>query len=793
MKVSQNWLKEYIDISDSPEDVADSLTALGLEASYEIKGKNFTNVVLGKVESCNPHPDADKLSVCEVDTGNGDLQTIVCGAPNVKAGIHVPVARVGAEFNGGDFKIKKAKLRGVESNGMICSGKELAFNNDHEGILILNTDAELGTPIEEILQFEEDVLYELDLTPNRGDCLSHLGVARDLAALSLQKIKQSKIQFKESSQQASDAVSVFIKDKDACPRYAARVIKGVTVAPSPNWLKQKLEAVGLSSINNVVDAANFVLMDRGHPLHTFDLAAIEDNTINVRYAKKDESFTTLDGVKHKLSDFHLLICDGKKPVALAGIMGGENSEISENTTDVLIESAYFNPTVVRKGAKILDLSTDASRRFERDTDMENVTHSLNQLTALIQQLAGGEILQGIVDVYPKKKEKTTIQFSPETCRNLLGIELSDKEIQSIFSSLQIESKAKSGTMECTIPHFRNDLEREVDLCEEVARVYGYDNIPSSQRYTASYAAFTEDAQELDSLLRTHLHSCGFHEHYSNSLFSESFSRHFAAGDAVELHNPLSRDMAFLRNSILPGLLMAAVYNEKRQEKGFCLFEIGAVHNTSPKTETGSKEKIQLGLLWYGDPALHWRKYEDRDLYHCKGEIEKLLSSCSISQISFKPANSQGFTTLLKIYSNKTQIGIMGIPENALLKQYDLKQAPILADLSLQSLRELWGNRKHNYTSPPQFPATSRDIALQVNREIPAESLLITIKKDGGDHLKKVSLFDVYQPTDVGETQKSLAFSLQFQSESATLKDAEVDSVMSKILDSLQKAHGAVQR
>ncbi|MDP6853112.1 MAG: phenylalanine--tRNA ligase subunit beta [Candidatus Marinimicrobia bacterium] len=793
MKVSQNWLKEYIHISDTPGEVADYLTALGLEASYEVKGKNFTNVVLGRVESCNPHPDADKLSVCEVDTGSGELNQIVCGAPNVKAGIHVPVAQVGAEFNGGDFKIKKAKLRGVESNGMICSGKELAYNDDHEGILILDTDAELGTPIENILNFEEDVLFELDLTPNRGDCLSHIGVARDLAALTKQKIKSQDIQIQEISSKVSEVVSVSIEDKDACPRYAARVVKGVKVGPSPSWLVQKLEAVGLSSINNVVDAANFVLMDKGHPMHTFDLAEIEDQKIKVRYAKEGESFTTLDGVKHKLSNFHLLICDGKKPVALAGIMGGENSEISESTTDVLIESAYFNPTVVRKGAKTLDLSTDASRRFERDTDMDNVIQSINQLAGLIQKVAGGEILQGIVDEYPDQKDSTTILFSPEYCRNLLGIDISDEDIQSIFSSLQIQSRIKNGKMECTIPLFRNDLEREVDLCEEIARVYGYDNIPSSQKYSASYAAFTEDDQELDSLLRTHLQSCGFHEHYSNSLFGESFTSHFAGGEAVELHNPLSRDMAYMRNSILPGLLMAADYNEKRQEKGFNLFEIGAIHNTNTKTETGSKEKFQLGLLWYGEPALHWRKYEDRDLFHCKGEIEKLLATCGISQISFKPANAQGFTIALKIYSRKTQIGVLGIPENSILKQYDLKRAPIIADLSLHSLRDLWKNRKQSYTSPPQFPATSRDIALQVNREIPAEALLMTIKKDGGDHLKKVSLFDVYQPTDVGETQKSLAFSLQFQSESATLIDAEVDSVMSKILDSLQKAHGAVQR
>ena len=361
MKVSLNWLKDYLDVYGTAEEISDTLTALGLEASYEIIGKSFTNVVLGKVVKCGPHENADKLSVCEVDTGDGKNHTIVCGAPNVKSGIHVPVAKVGATLNNGDFKIKQAKLRGVESSGMICSERELAISDEHEGIMILDTKAELGTPIEEILIFKEDTLFEIDLTPNRGDCLSHLGVARELGIGSGKDVKQRAVVINESANPTSNEIKVTIADPDACPRYAARVVMGVKVEPSPQWLVDRLASIGQSSINNIVYAANYVLMDSGHPMHTFNLDTISGNEIIVRYAKKGEKFTTLDNEKRDLKVFHLLICDAKKPIALAGIMGGINSEINDGTINILIESAYFTPTVVRKGAKVLDLSKEASR------------------------------------------------------------------------------------------------------------------------------------------------------------------------------------------------------------------------------------------------------------------------------------------------------------------------------------------------------------------------------------------------------------------------------------------------
>ena len=793
MKISLNWLKDYLTLDLSDQTIADKLTELGLEAIFTNTGKSFKGVVLGKVLECYPHPDADKLSVCQVDIGNDGNIGVVCGAHNVKAGIYVPVATVGAELYNGELKIKKSKIRGIISNGMICSGRELAYNDDHEGILILNTKEKLGIPIENILIFSENVIFELDLTPNRGDCLSHLGVARELGIVTDQEVSRREIKLEENGAKTGNRVTVHIDVPDACHRYTARVIEGVKVGPSPEWLIERLNSIGLSSINNVVDAANYVLMDSGHPMHTFDLGKINGETINVRFAKKGEKFITLDNVERKLNDFHMLICDDKRPIALAGIMGGSNSEITEYTTDILLESAYFDPTVVRKGSKVLDISTEASRRFERDTDIEGVIPALNQLAQLIHEVAGGSILKGVVDEYPQRHKPRVVNFSLEKCKSLLGIDLNEKELCRIFKTLQITFKKKNSMLQCIIPSFRNDLEREVDLCEEVARVVGYHNIPLTDQFTGSFNSLIEDDQLLDSHLRNHLQASGFQEHFSNSLIGGNYTEHFSGGKAVKIKNDLSQEMAFIRNSILPGLLMAASYNEKRQEKGFKLFEIGAIHNHSIKSQTQTKEKFHMGLLWYGKSAMHWREFEDRDMFRSKGEITHLLNSFGLIDIKYKIGHSQGFDTALKIYFGKTQLGIFGIPSSDILNEYDIILTPMICDISMEVLREIWKHRKYSYHAPPQYPSINRDIALQVTRNVPSEDLFKTIRKEGGDFLKDISLFDVYQAEEVGDKNKSLAFSLKFQSKAATLKDSEVDAVVNTILNSLNKTHGAIQR
>ena len=782
-----------MELNLSDQEISDKLTQLGLESTFNKSGKSFSGVVLGKIVKCDPHPNADKLSICIVDIGDLESHKIVCGAPNVKSNIKVPVAKIGAELNNGSFIINKTKLRGVTSNGMICSGKELGYDDDHKGILVLETDVSLGTPIEQILHFKEDVIFDLDLTPNRGDCLSHFGVARELSIISKQKISREKYEIEENSENINDLVSIEIKDNKACPRYVARLIKGVSVGPSPKWLIECLESIGLKSINNIVDLANYVLMNTGHPMHTFDLQNICESKINVRFAKKNEKIITLDNVERKLNDFHLLICDSKKPIALAGIMGGLNSEITNSTKDILIESAYFDPKIIRKGAKKLDLSTEASRRFERDTDIDSIIKSVDELACLIKKVAGGDIVNGIIDEYPNKRDKTLIIFSIEKCNALLGLSLKEKKIKEIFKLLGIDMDKYGNDFHCIIPSYRNDLERDVDLFEEVARIIGYDNIPSSNIFSASFSSFVDDEQLLDNKIRMQLQSIGFHEHYSNSLLSEEFTRHFKNGDPVKIKNPLSKEMEFMRNSILPGLIMAAVYNEKRQQKNFKLFEIGAVHNLSNKSYTNTKEKFHLGLVWHSQANLHWRNHGNRDIFNCKGEITQFLNSLGFDKIQFKICDIQGFHMSLKIFHDKTQLGFLGLLDDSLMNKYDVKSNLMICDISIMELRQIKKHKKFIFKPPSQYPSINRDIALQVKQDISSEDLFYVIKKEGGDLLKDVCLFDVYQSEDVGDDSKSLAFSLKFQSEKSTLTDVQVDPIINRILESLNKCHGAIQR
>jgi len=793
MKISLNWLNNFLELSLSDKEISDKLTQLGLESTFNKLGKSFSGVVLGKIIQCDPHPNADKLSICIVDIGDVENHEIVCGAPNVKSNIKVPVAKIGAELNNGSFTISKTKLRGITSNGMICSGKELGYNDNHEGILILDVDDSLGTPIEEILHFKEDVIFDLDLTPNRGDCLSHLGVARELSIISKQKISREKHKIEENSESINDLVSIEIQDKKACPRYVARLIKGISVGPSPQWLIECLESIGLKSINNIVDLANYVLMNTGHPMHTFDLQNICENKISVRFAKKNEKLITLDNVERKLNDCHLLICDAKKPIALAGIMGGLNTEITNSTKDVLIESAYFDPKIIRKGAKQIDLSTEASRRFERNTDIDSVINSVDELAYLIKKVAGGDIVNGIIDEYPNKRDKTIINFSIAKCNALLGLSLKEKKIKEIFQLLGIEMETHGNDFHCTIPSYRNDLERDVDLFEEVARIIGYDKIPSSNIFSASFSSFVNDEQLLDDKIRMQLKSIGFHEHYSNSLLSEDFTKHFKNGDPVKIKNPLSKEMEFMRNSILPGLLMATVYNEKRQQKNFKLFEIGAVHNLSNKSYTNTKEKFHLGLIWHGQSDLHWRHYENRDIYNCKGEVTQFLNSLGFDKIQFKICDIQGFQKSLKIFHDKIQLGFLGLLDDLLMKKYGVKSNLMICDISIMELRQIKKHEKFIFKPPSQYPSINRDIALQVKQNISSEDLFHVIKKEGGNLLMDVCLFDVYQSEDVGDDSKSLAFSLKFQSKKSTLTDIQVDPIINKILDSLSKCHGAIQR
>ena len=793
MIVSLNWLKELVDITIPIKELEEGLTALGLECTIQKKKYPFSDVVIGYVEECNQHPNADKLSVCKVNISKTESLKIVCGAPNINSGIKVPVIKVGGTLDHGNFKIKKSKLRGEESNGMICSEFELGLGESHDGILVLESDLPIGTKFESYLQSGEDTLLNFELTPNRGDCFSHIGVAREVAILEKTFVKERSLSINESEELTSDNIKVKLDDSDGCHRYVSRIVKSVEVGPSPEWLKAKIEAIGLKSINNIVDAANFVMMDSGHPMHTFDLAKLNGKEINIRFAKSKEKMILLDGSEVELKNHHLLICDKEKPVALAGVMGSIDSGITELSSDILIECAYFKPTVIRKSAKSLDLSTDASKRFERDINFNTIENASNQLANLIQEVAGGVITKGIVDVGIKSKDLNEVEFSSEKCKKFLGIQLSDKKIDEIFRLLNISIKKIDDKYICKIPSYRNDLEREVDLFEEIARVYGYNNIPEEFSFISNYNTFLDDNQKLFNILRNIASSNGFLEHYSNSLISKKHSELFSSEPSIKLSNPLSSHMTFLRNSLIPGLLNATSINERRQQFRFKLMEIGQVHKKIENKDTTSVENSNFGFVWYELENPHWRNIPKMDIYSAKRDLFMMLNKMGCKNLKQKEIEALGFDFALEIKNKKHRLGILGFISKDMLNTFEINNDIIVFEGNLEILISFYENNIYKFKQISHFPIVARDIALMVNSDIKSGNIISTIKQYGGSTLKDIDLFDLYEGKELGDNKKSMAYSLKFQSNTETLNDKMIDIAIDKILKALEKYHGAIQR
>ncbi|MFI5264500.1 MAG: phenylalanine--tRNA ligase subunit beta, partial [Candidatus Kapaibacterium sp.] len=580
MKISLRWLSDYVSHSFTPKELAAKLTALGIEVeAIEDFASKFAKIVVGEVLEVTPHPNADKLRLTKVTIGSGEALKIVCGAPNVRVGQKVAVATIGADL-GERFVIKKSKIRGEVSEGMICSERELGLSENHEGIWELPGDVAIGMPLAEAIG-KNDIVFEIGLTPNRADCLSHIGIAREVAVLTGGEIKKPKIDQKylsSSKTKVIDAAKITINDADLCPRYAARVVRGVKVGESPKWLREKLESIGLRPRNNIVDITNFVLMECGHPLHAFDLGKVKDAHIIIRRAKDfAKKFTTLDSKERELDPETLLIADAEKPLAIAGIMGGENSEITNVTSDVLIESAYFKPQSIRRSAKKLGLSTDASHRFERGTDIENVIFALDRAAALMAELVGGEVLNGIIDEYPKKILQKTFSFRPERAGKLLGEAIASEKMESIFSSLEIGISKSSASWQLTSPTWRVDLEQEVDAVEEIARVIGYDALPISEadRIPMMKVRDVLPKRSFDSMVQSHLVSLGFSECLSTPMLPQKQAEMFHSSP-VEVMNPLTVELERMRPSIIPTLLDISRRNERYGAGGQRLFEMGNV-------------------------------------------------------------------------------------------------------------------------------------------------------------------------------------------------------------------------
>ena len=797
MNVSINWLKEYIDFNLSPEALADRLLMLGVETeSIKQRGEGLGGVVVGRIKAVRIHPNANKLVLCDVDVGQDSDEQIVCGAPNASEGLTAPVALVGAKLASG-LRIKPAKIRGEESRGMLCSEKELGIGDDASGLMALSDDLPTGAPLAEALGLDNAVL-ELEITPNRPDCLSMIGIAREIGAETGNTVKLPSVCVQEGAANVRDHTSVTIDAPELCPRYAARVIRGVRIAPSPEWLQRKLESIGVGAINNVVDITNFVLMECGHPLHAFDYHKLAENRIVVRRAATDETLTTIDGTERKLTSDMLVIADAEKPVALAGVMGGFDSEISDQTVDVLLESAYFHPSSIRKTSKALGMHSEASHRFERGADPEGVIPAINRAAQLIAEIAGGEIAAGIIDVYPGKREPVQMKLRPERANFVLGTQISSDEMVEILTCLGFEV---SPTFEITVPTFRPDVSREIDLIEEIARVHGYDNIPTTMPTGDVPAPPSTAKSELRERVKTHLIASGMTEAVNYSFYDpRGFDRirleaSDSVRDALNIRNPLSEEMSIMRTTLVPSLLENAQRNRNHRVENIQLFEMSKVFLPSEDFELPNEPERVAGVIAGNIGAgVHGDPYRAADFFDIKGVVEGLLDVCGISDYTIAPTRHPLFHPgrNASVEVSRQHLGIFGEVHPEVLETYDLEYKAYLFEFDFEILA--YASDLTRRVEPISiYPSVNRDIAIVLDADIPASRPVELIRSVGGDLVKSVRLFDLYIGNQVPDGKKSLAYAIEYSSPTETLTDEQVDPVHEKIVKRLNGELGAKLR
>lgn len=793
MKVTVNWLKSFVDVNDLPEELVAKLTMLGLEVdALEKQNWDFDGIIIGEVTQKEGLRDADHLWVCQVDVGKERLP-IVCGAPNVEVGQKVPVALAGTTLPGGQ-KIEKTRIRGADSYGMICSEAELGISSRGDGIMILNSDARVGSRLAEVLGRGE-IVIDIDVTPNRPDCLGVIGVAREIAAVSRTQLRKPEVSVPEEGPAISELISIEVLDPDRCPRYMARFIGHVSIGPSPSWLAMRLEAVGIRSINNVVDVTNFVMMETGQPLHAFDYDLLSGQKIVVKTASEGERFTTLDEKTHTLSRENLMICDGQKPVAVGGVMGGVNSEVSEKTQNVLLECAYFDPLSIRRTAKQLGISSESSRRFERGTDPNGLPYALDRATQLIAETAGGQVARGAVDVYPKRIHPVTIHLRPQRLRDILGNDISAEDMTDILARLEFRV-AKNGDLQVEVPTFRPDITREADLIEEVARVHGYENIPADTRASIEQLRTETSNEWISRRFRDTLLGLGFSEVVTYAMTRRRYAELFLSENGlVELTNPLSEDFTTLRTSLLPGLLNAIAWNINRKNTDVRIFELGRTFRSANGPNASVIEKAKLGGAVTG--RVHetsWAvKPQVLNLYHLKGSLEVFLTRNHIRDWRFGPVEINFLTReALAVYLGEECIGYLGRLSRTVTEVFGVEQPVYGFELDFEALlRAAEGERL--YQPVPRFPPVLRDLAVIVDSTLDVEKVRAEIEAAGREHLRDVKLFDVYTGEQVASGRKSLAFSLTFYSFERTLTEDEVDAEIENILERLRKAFGAKLR
>ncbi len=804
MKVSYNWLKDYVDIEMSPRELGHNLTMTGLEVeAVEPSGQSLDGLVVAKILDIQPHPQAERLSVCQVDTGKNKIQ-VVCGASNLEVGALVPFAAAGVKLPNGTV-IKESQIKTVNSKGMLLAEDEMGLTDDHTGVMILPPDLAPGRPLSlQDVAIDQmalsDWMLDVAITPNRPDCSCVLGIAREIAAITGQRLKKPRIEIEEGLKPIEDLTSITILDPVACPRYAAGVIQDIVLGPSPFWMRYRLFLSGIRSINTIVDVTNYVMLELGQPLHAFDYDRLRENRIVVRRAVEGETFTTLDGESRILNSEMLLICDGERAVALAGIMGGLNSEIFAGTKNILLESAFFDPVTIRRGSKRLELSTEASYRFERGCDIEGVTIALRRAISLISSLAGGKVASGLIDNYPRPYIPYDIGLRINKTNRILGTTLSKDIIRSYLEALEMEvHDVSESEFKVRAPSFRVDITREVDLIEEVARLYGYENIP------VTYPSIKPDqlVESPEIILRDKIRSImvalGFTEIITYSFISPDFADVLGAKENsplrsfVRLLNPLSADQSVMRTSLVPGLISTIKNNIIHDEKDLRLFEWGKVFHQKEGDQL-PQEKIHLAAIvtgLYQHKAWH---SDDRyfDFFDIKGSLEVLLKALGLEEITFKrEVDIPGYDPDVSsgVYSAGTLIGRVGRVALKVMEANGLNtEDAYIFELDIGAfLQQVPESRK--FRSYSKYPAVFRDISLLVNQDTESDRIIKIIKKEGGELLESVQIFDLYQGEKLNPFEKALAFKLCYRSKKETLDGGKVNQLHEFIIEKLRQKTG----
>jgi len=803
MKISLNWIKEYISVpeTESIDALQDKMVSTGLDIEgVENESDKLKNFVVGEVLEKIKHPDADKLSLCKVNAGGEENLSIVCGAPNVDAGQKVCVALIGAIIPNGDFEIKKSKIRGQLSEGMICSEKELNMSDNHDGIMVLDPKAKIGEKFADYIKVN-DIVFDIGITANRGDLFSHFGVAREIGALYNEKIKIPEIKITESEKPTTDLIKISIEANDVCKRFTGRVISNVTIKESPEWLKKRLKAIGLNPKNNIVDITNYVMFETGQPLHAFDYDKINGKEIIVKKAKDGDKFTTLDGKERTLNSESLMICDANGYSGIAGVMGGKNSEISGDTKNIFLESAYFDAVSVRKNSKKLGLMTDASQRFERGVDINMVKYASERAAQLFMELAGGEVSKGLYDVYPEQFETVKIPLRVSKTNDVLGTDLKEEEIISLLEKIEFKHTGKeSDSLMFEVPEFRRlDVSREIDLIEETARIFGYDNIEGEMNFNINVskaANYGSKIYKLNRQITEYLTGRGFNQILTNPLAEEKLLRKFEEDkeSIIPLKNSISVEMDSMRTGLIYGMLKIIGFNFNNSGKDSSLkfFESGRIFRNSDK-KFKEEDRLIIAMSGKKDSESIYDGEKNFDFFDIKGEAEMFLYKLHLENFTLFYYNdnvSDGIKADIRI--NDEIIGGIYKVNNKLKSEFEISQDVFAAEFYLNKIVSKIDKVK-KFSDIPKFPSVKRDLALIAESGVKYDEIRNYIIKSSGKFLKKLSLFDIYEDEKIGHNKKSIAFTLEFSSNEKTLTDEETGNIIKKILNNLEKNLGVTLR